>query len=184
MQLILSVQTGKIPTSTLIRQLSHRSDANILSRFAHELGNVYRTMFLLEWISDQILRQEVTAVTNKVEGYHSFSKWLRFGGEVVAENDPDEQQKFIRYNDLLASAVILQNVIDMSKVIQDLRNEGWTVTAEDLTFLSPYLTPGLKRFGEYGVDFDRDLEPLLQDILSRRKASMRRSSQHRLAKEA
>jgi hypothetical protein len=74
----------------------------------------------------------------------------------------------------------------MSKVIQDLRNEGWTVTAEDLTFLSPYLTPGLKRFGEYGVDFDRDLEPLLQDILSRRKASsqMRRSSQHRLAKEA
>ena len=184
MQLILSLQSGKIPTSTLIRQLSHRSDANILSRFAHELGNVYRTMFLLEWISDHILRQEVTAVTNKVEGYHSFSKWLRFGGEVVAENDPDEQQKFIRYNDLLASAVILQNVIDMSKVIQDLRNEGWTVTAEDLTFLSPYLTPGLKRFGEYGVDFDRDLEPLLQDILSRRKASMRRSSQHRLAKEA
>ena len=84
----------------------------------------------------------------------------------------------------MASAVILQNVIDMSKVIQDLRNEGWTITAEDLTFLSPYLTPGLKRFGEYGVDFDRDLEPLLQDILSRRKASMLRSSQHRLAKEA
>jgi hypothetical protein len=70
----------------------------------------------------------------------------------------------------------------MSKVIQDLRNEGWNVTAEDLTFLSPYLTPGLKRFGEYGVDFDRDLEPLLQDILSR--TSMLRSSHHRLAKEA
>jgi hypothetical protein len=28
----------------------------------------------------------VTAMTNKVEGYHSFSKWLRFGGEVIAEN--------------------------------------------------------------------------------------------------
>ena len=123
-------------------------------------------------------------MTNKVEGYHSFSKWLRFGGEVVAENDPDEQQKFIRYNDLLASAVILQNVIDMSRIVQDLRTEGWTITEEDLTFLSPYLTPGVKRFGEYGVDFDRDLEPLLQDILSRRKASMLRKSQHNLAKEA
>jgi hypothetical protein len=76
------------------------------------------------WISNQILRQEVTAMTNKVEGYHGFSKWLRFGGEVVSENDPDEQQKYIRYNDLLASAVILQNVLDMSTIVADLRAEG------------------------------------------------------------
>ena len=115
MQLVLSVQAGRIPASTLIRQLSHRSDVNTLSRFAEQLGNVDRTIFLLEWISNQPMRQQVTAMTNKVEGYHSFSKWLRFGGEVVAENDPDEQQKYLRYNDLLASAVILQNVIDMSQ---------------------------------------------------------------------
>ena len=184
MQLILSLQKGKIPTSTLIRQLSHRSDANVLSRFADQLGNVNRTIFLLEWISNQLLRQEVTAMTNKVEGYHSFSKWLRFGGELVAENDPDEQQKFIRYNDLLASAVILQNVIDMSKIIADLKTEGWSISDEDLTFLSPYLTPGVKRFGEYGLDFDRDLDPSLQDILYRRRASTVRDSQQKLAKEA
>jgi TnpA family transposase len=46
MQLTLSVQAGKISSSTLIRQLSHRSDVNMLSRFAEELGNVHRTMFL------------------------------------------------------------------------------------------------------------------------------------------
>ena len=43
------------------------------------------------------MRQEVAAMTNKVESYHSFSKWLRFGGEVIAENDSDEQQKYLRY---------------------------------------------------------------------------------------
>ena len=143
----------------------------MLSRFAEELGNVDRTMFLLEWISNQLMRQEVTAMTNKVEGYHSFSKWLRFGGEVVAENDPDEQQKYIRYNDLLASAVILQNVIDMSKIIADLREEGWTITEEDLSFLSPYVTPGVKRFGEYGLDLDREMEPSIQEILFRTKSA-------------
>ena len=179
MQLILSVQTGKIPTSTLIRQLSHRSDANILSRFAHELGNVYRTMFLLEWISNQLMRQKVTAITNKVESYHGFSKWLSFGGEVIAENEADEQQKCIRYNDLLASAVILQNVIDMTKIIGDLRREGWTITDEDLTFLSPYLTLGLKRFGDYMMDLDREIEPTIRELLSRRNPPVRG-----LAKEA
>ena len=123
--------------------LSHRSDANVLSRFADQLG-----------------------------------------GELVAENDPDEQQKFIRYNDVLASAVILQNVIDMSKIIADLKTEGWSITDEDLTFLSPYLTSGVKRFGEYGLDFDRDLDASLQDILYRRRASTVRDSQQKLAKEA
>ena len=32
-----------------------------------------------------------------------------FGGDVIAENDPDEQQKRLRYNDMVASSVILQN---------------------------------------------------------------------------
>ena len=184
MQLILSVQAGKVSSSTLIRQLSHRSDVNLLSCFAEELENVHRTMFLLEWISDELMRQQVTAMTNKVEGYHSFSKWLRFGGEVVAENDPDEQQKYIRYNDLLASAVILQNVIDMSKIVADLRLEGWTITEEDLSFLSPYITPGVKRFGEYGLDLDRDLEPVIQEMLRRRKRPARQNEAPELAKEA
>jgi TnpA family transposase len=183
MQLILSVQAGKIPSSTLIRQLSHRSDVNTLSRFAEQLGNVDRTMFLLEWISNQVMRKEVTAMTNKVEGYHSFSKWLRFGGEVIAENDPDEQQKHLRYNDLLASAVILQNVIDMSHIIAGLRQEGWTVTEEDLSFLSPYVTPGVKRFGEYGLDLGRELEPSIQQMLSRRNSPLKDGSQ-KLLKEA
>jgi hypothetical protein len=130
------------------------------------------------------MRQEVTAMTNKVEGYHSFSKWLRFGGEVVAENDPDEQQKYLRYNDLLASAVILQNVIDMSQIIAELRREGWTITEEDLSLLSPYLTPGVKRFGEYGLDFERELEPSIQQILSRRRSPLSKDGSSESVKEA
>jgi TnpA family transposase len=142
MQLVLSVQAGKVSSSTLIRQLSHRNQVNPLARFADELGKVERTVFLLNWISDLTMRQQVTAMTNKVEGYHGFSKWLSFGGEVIAENDPEEQQKHIRYNDLLASAVILQNVIDMSRILHDLRGEGWTITDEDLSFPEPLFADG------------------------------------------
>ena len=112
MPLILSVQAGKVSSSTWIRQLSHRRQANPLAGFAEEFGNVERTMFLLTWISNPAMRPPGTAMTNQVEGYHRFSKGRSFGGEVIAENDPDEPQQHIRYNDLLASAVILQNVID------------------------------------------------------------------------
>src|SRR5712671_5878469 len=35
---------------------------------------------------------------NKVEAYNGFAKWLFFGGEgIIAENDPEEQEKMIKY---------------------------------------------------------------------------------------
>jgi hypothetical protein len=86
--------------SSLGRSRLRRDAAALIApsyKIAEQLGNVDRTIFLLEWISNQPMRQEVAAMTNKVESYHSFSKWLRFGGEVIAENDPDEQQKYLRY---------------------------------------------------------------------------------------
>jgi TnpA family transposase len=61
---------------------------------AQEVGRVIRTIYLLEWITNSKLRREVTATTNIIESYNAFAKWLSFGGEgVIAENDPDEQQK-------------------------------------------------------------------------------------------
>jgi len=48
------------------------------------------------------MRQEVTGETNKIESYHAFTKWLNFGGDVITENDPVEQQKRLRYIDLVA----------------------------------------------------------------------------------
>jgi hypothetical protein len=80
--------------------------------------------------------------------------------------------------------VILRNVIDMSRIIADLRQEGWTITEEDLSLLSPYLTPGVKRFGEYGLDFDRELEPSIQQILSRRRSPPSKDGSSELVREA
>ncbi|SDH86382.1 Tn3 transposase DDE domain-containing protein [Paraburkholderia phenazinium] len=107
MQVTLSIQAGTISSPLLLLRLGSESRKNRLYLAARELGNVVRTIFLLEWIGSLELRQEVTANTNKIESYNGFSKWLSFGGDVIAENEPEEQQKRLRYNDLVASAVIL-----------------------------------------------------------------------------
>jgi hypothetical protein len=89
--------------------------------------------------------------TNKIESYNDFSKWLSFGGDVIAENDPDEQQKRLRYNDMIASSVILQNTVDMMRILKKLARDGWQFTDDDVSFLSPYLTSNVKRFGEFNL---------------------------------
>jgi len=160
MQVVLSIKAGKILPSTLLRKLGNYSRKNRLYLAYRELGRVVRTGFLLKYISDKKLREEIHANTNKVESFHKFAKWLNFGGEVLQENDPEEQEKLIKYNNLVANALIFQNVIDQTRIIRNLIGEGFRVSAEDLKTLSPYQTAHIKRFGDYVVDLSEIPPPL------------------------
>jgi len=62
---------------------------------------VERTIFLLEYMSDTTMRQHIRAETTKVEAYHQFTDWIAFGGPVVRSADPVEQEKRIKYRDLV-----------------------------------------------------------------------------------
>jgi TnpA family transposase len=132
-----------------------------------ELGWVVRTVFLLQYLADPEMRQQITAMTNKVEAYNGFAGWLFFGGEgIIAENDPEEQEKMIKYNDLVANAVIFQNVVDVSRVLHTLIAEGYPVKREDVAALSPYLTRHVKRFGDYFIDVSVPPQPLSESELT------------------
>ena len=160
MQVVLSIKAGKILPSTLLRKLNNYSRKNRLYLAYRELGRVVRTKFLLKFISDRKFREEINAHTNKVESFHNFAKWINFGGEVIQENDPEEQEKLIKYNNLIANSLIFQNVIDQTRIIKNLMLDGFEVKAEDLKILSPYLTAHIKRFGDYVVDLSESPPPL------------------------
>ena len=161
MQVVLSIKAGKVLPSTLLRKLNNYSRKNKLYQAFRELGRAMRTMFLLRYISDENLRRYITAMTNKVEAYNRFTKWLSFGGEegVIAENDPDEQEKRIKYTDVVANAAIFQTVVDMTQVLVKLNQDGFSITREDLAALSPYLTHHIRRFGDYVVDLSQTPPP-------------------------
>ena len=56
--------------------------------------------------------------------------------------------------------IMLQNVIDITDVCHALIEEGYTITEEDLSHMSPYMTEQLKRFGEYVLDMTKYPESL------------------------
>jgi TnpA family transposase len=153
MRVVLSVKAGKLMPSTLLRKLNSYSGKNRLYKAFNALGNVIRTLFLLRYISEPDLRQEITACTNKVEEYHHFLDWVFFAkAGLITDNDPIEQEKRLKYLDLVASAIILQNTVDLSYAIQVLSEEGYPITPELLAGLSPYLTKNVKRYGDYILD--------------------------------
>jgi len=161
LQVVLSIYTGKVSSAVLLRKLGNYSRKNRLYKAFQELGRVIRTIFLLQYISEGELRQQITRTTNKVESYHGFSKWFCFGGEgIIADNDPEEQEKSIKYNSLVANAVIFQNTIDLSEILQQLKREGYLIDPDDIKALSPYLTDKIKRFGDYFLDMTLLPNPL------------------------
>jgi TnpA family transposase len=160
MQVVLSIQAGTVLPSMLLQKLGVYSRQSTLYRAFSELGRVERTCFLLQYMSDTAMRQHIRAETTKVESYHQFTDWIAFGGPVLRSGDPVEQEKRIKYRDLVANAVMLHNVADMTNVLYELRQEGGCVTPEVVRRLSPYLTEHIKRFGQYVLDMDTPPEPL------------------------
>ena len=118
-----------------------------------EVGQVVRTVQLLRFFSDGALTPRVAAATNKVEAFNNFCQWLFFGKHgVIADNDPDEQEKTMKFNALLSNCVIFHTTLELTEVIRQLQAEGWSIDAADLAEISPYITEPIRRFGEYSTD--------------------------------
>ncbi len=163
MQVALSIRAGKLQPSILLRKLGHESRKNRLYQAFRELGRVIRTIFLLRYISDLPLREQITKTTNIAERYNQFCEWIRFAAAgLMAENDPEEQQKLVRYTDIIANALMLQNVADLTEALEHLKQRGYPVQSEDVAHLSAYMTEHLQRFGEYTLRL-RPLTPLFTE---------------------
>lgn len=164
MQVVLSIQAGKVLPSMLLRKLNSNNRRNKLYRAFRELGRVIRTLFLLRYISEADFRRTIRAETTKVESYNDFQDWITFGGQIIKSGDPIEQTKQIKYSNLIANSIMLSNVVDLTKVLSDMSREGYTVTAELVATLSPFIRDQIRRFGRYDVDMNQrppDLDLLL-----------------------
>ena len=113
----------------LLRKLGSHNQKNKLYLAFRELGRVERTLFLLRYISDPEFRRTIRAETTKIESFNAFLDWAGFGGPIIKSGDPVEHQKQVKYTTPVGSAVMLQNVVDMTNVINEMTSEGYPVVA-------------------------------------------------------
>ena len=159
-QVVLSIQAGRVMPSMLLRKLGTYNRRSLLYRAFRELGRVERTLFLLRFFSSIKVRQVIRAETTKVEAYNDFLDWVSFGGPVVKSGDPVEQEKQLKYASLVANAVMLSNVADLSEVLSNMAKDGHPVTPALVACLSPYIRGHILRFGKYSIDMADLPEPL------------------------
>ena len=165
LRIALSIKTGRMSASTILRKLSSYSHKNRLYQAFRELGRVVRTGFVLQYLADPELRATIQQATNKSEAFNHLVQWLAFGNMgVIPTNNRAEQRKYIKYNHLLANAVILVNTVVITKILSELSKEGYIIHPEAVAALSPYLTQHIIRFGRYALDRTRRPLPLDFDV--------------------
>ncbi len=166
LQVVLSIQAGKILPSMLLRRLGTRSRKNKLYRAFRKFGRVERTIFLLRYISDPDFRFGIRAETTKIESFHDFMDWIAFGGTIIKSGDPVEQAKRMKYLDVIANAIMLQNVVDLTEVLNTMAEEGFEITPELVAGLSPYIREHILRFGKLMLDMNEMPGPLQPKSIS------------------
>ena len=165
LRVVLSIMAGKISASTILKKLSTNSRKNKLFKAFHALGSAVRTGFLMEYIHSAKLRAKVQGATNKSESFNAFVQWLAFGNMGrLRTNDREELRKRIKYNHLVANCVVLYNVFEMSRILNQLDQEGHHIDPAAVAGINPYGTDHLILLGQYHLDDARQPPPLNYDL--------------------
>jgi hypothetical protein len=61
---------------------------------------------------------------------------------------------------LVANAIMLHNVVDLTDVLNTMVSQGYVVTKELVSRFSPYMREHLRRLGHYVLDMEETPPPL------------------------
>ena len=98
--------------------------------------------------------------TTMIESFNGFAKWLNFGNATIGTNDPEDQEKYIKFNTLVANLVILSTAVDMSRVFNGLRADGRPVRRANLVTNRAHQQENVRRFGDFVYDLTAPLETI------------------------
>lgn len=96
--------------SAIVRKLSSYARQNRTKKALWELDNIYRSIYLLDYLDDRLLRKHVTKALNRGEAYHRLKKAIAHvnGGKLRVKSEI-EQHIIHESTRLIANAIIYFN---------------------------------------------------------------------------
>lgn len=152
-----SLKLGWVTSSLLISKLQSYQQKNNLTHALQEYGKLVKTIFILRYLEDEEFRRRINAQLNKGEALHALREFLFFANKgTVRRKQEEEQNNQASCLNLLTNAVVTWNTVYMNAVLDQLRNEGYSVQDEDLIHLSPARYEHINPYGKYHFDLNTE----------------------------
>jgi TnpA family transposase len=148
-----SIRHGTVSAALLMRKLAAYPRQNRIARALNEIGQLEKTIFILEYLGDPALRKRVQRGLNRSEAVNSIARAL-FSGQRGELRDRLFQDQVHRASclHLLISAIGAWTTPYLAAAVERLRAEGTDVPDEYLTHLSPLAWEHINLLGQYTFD--------------------------------
>jgi TnpA family transposase len=150
MRLKVSIETGAVVPSVILRKLAAAGAGNVLSWALRALGRIERTLFTLQWLSDPMLRQRSHAGLNKGEASNALRRAVFFHRQGEIRDRTFENQSFRASGlSLITAAIVHWNAVYLDRAVRQLRAQDAQVPDDLLAHVAPLGWEHIGLTGDY-----------------------------------
>lgn len=152
LRLAHSIREGKVSGSLIMSKLGSYARQNALATALREMGRIEKTIFILDYISNESLRRRIQRGLNKGEAMNALARAIFFGkrGELRERELQDQLQRASALN-ILINAISIWNTTYLQKAIEYSKTNG-NVSDELLKHIAPLGWEHINFLGEYTFD--------------------------------
>lgn len=137
-KILVSLGLKTTTQSVIVRKLSSYTRKNRTKKAMWELDNILRSIYLLKYIDDLLLRQAVQKVLNRGEAYHQLRRAIfhEYSGKFRVDS-AEEQQLWSECSRLVANAIIFYNSFLLSELLTQMEKDNLPHLVEKIKTISP-----------------------------------------------
>lgn len=142
------------PAHLIVDKLARRTDTDRTAKALVELGKIIKTIFILNYISDSKFRHTIQLQLNRGEHRHNLAQHIFFADQgIFKTSDYTEIMNKASCLSFVSNAILYWNTVRISKIVDQLKVEGYPVNNEDLARISLLMfkhivVTGIYRFSE------------------------------------
>lgn len=152
---VTAVRIGTADPEAILRRFTRSDVQPPVYQALAEVGKVYKTIFLCEYLQSEELRREIHEGLNVVENWNSANTFIFYGrSSEISSNQREDQELAMLGLHLLQLSLVYINTL----LIQQVANEpDWQgrLTAADLRALNPLIYNNVTPYGEFLLDMRR-----------------------------
>jgi TnpA family transposase len=124
LRFIATLKLRHATASQLFKRLNSYSKQHTLYRALKEFGKIPKSLFILDYVDNSVLRQSIEKQLNKMESAQKFSKAASFGhSQEFLQGDKEEQEIAESCRRLIKNAIICWNYLYLSQRLYEAGSE-------------------------------------------------------------
>ncbi|MCD1711125.1 Tn3 family transposase [Listeria monocytogenes] len=155
LRLAHSIREGTVSASLIMGKLGSYSRQNSLATALREMGRIEKTIFILNYISDESLRRKIQRGLNKGEAMNGLARAIFFGkqGELRERTIQHQLQRASALN-IIINAISIWNTLHLTTAVEYKKQTG-SFNEDLLHHMSPLGWEHINLLGEYHFNSEK-----------------------------